>query len=82
MNGADALIFTGGIGENSPKIRSQICQNLTSLGIQVDQSENAAESHENRRIGNGPIPVWVVPTEEELLIARDTLRCILGIPHE
>jgi acetate kinase len=82
MNGADALIFTGGIGENSPKIRSQICRNLDSLGITIDASENDAESRDGRQIGKGRVPVWVVPTEEELLIARDTLRCILKIEHE
>ncbi len=82
MNGADALIFTGGIGENSPKIRSQICRNLDSLGITIDASKNEADSRDHRQVGKGGVPVWVVPTEEELLIARDTLRCILQIEHE
>jgi acetate kinase len=82
MNGADALIFTGGIGENSPKIRTQICADLTSLGISINPADNEADSRENRQISHSPIPVWVIPTNEELLIARDTLRCILGIPHE
>jgi acetate kinase len=82
MNGADALIFTGGIGENSPKIRSQICRNLDSLGITIDASKNETDSRDHRQVGKGGVPVWVVPTEEELLIARDTLRCILQIEHE
>ncbi|MGD1070855.1 MAG: acetate kinase [Bryobacteraceae bacterium] len=82
MNGADALIFTGGIGENSPEIRAQICTGLENLGIALEPAANASGSREDRRIGTSPIPVWVVPTEEELLIARDTLRCILGIAHE
>jgi acetate kinase len=82
MNGADALIFTGGIGENSPEIRAQICAGLENLGIGLDAPANTSGSREDRQIGTSRVPVWVVPTEEELLIARDTLRCILGIAHE
>ena len=82
MDGADALIFTGGIGENSPEIRAQICSKTASLGISLDAAANTAKSGEPRQIGHGRVPVWVVPTQEELLIARDTLRCILNIPHE
>jgi acetate kinase len=82
MNGADALIFTGGIGENSAEIRARICANLNALGVSVDAPANSAESREDRRIGNSKVEVWVVPTDEELLIARDTYRCIHGIPHD
>jgi acetate kinase len=82
MNGADALIFTGGIGENAAAIRARICDGLGSLGIAVDPEANARDSKSARQIGSSSIPVWVVPTNEELLIARDTLRCILKIPHE
>jgi acetate kinase len=81
MNGADAVIFTGGIGENSPEIRSRVCDGLTSLGISLDAEANAEKTTGARRIGprkgSPDIPVWVVPTNEELLIARDTLRCIV-----
>jgi acetate kinase len=76
MNGADVLIFTAGIGEHAPSIRARICAGLDNLGITIDERENQIESKEARRIGNSKIPVWIVPTEEELLIARDTLRCI------
>lgn len=82
MNGADVLIFTGGIGENAPRIRARICEGLSNLGIAIDAQANEHESGEAREVGSSTIPVWVVPTDEELLIARDTLRCILGIPHE
>lgn len=82
MNGADVLIFTGGIGENASVIRAQICDGLSNLGIALDPAANERESKDPREIGSSPIPVWVVPTDEELLIARDTLRCILNIPHE
>jgi acetate kinase len=82
MNGADVLIFAGGIGENAPAIRAGICAGLDNLGIAVDNEANERESRHPRQIGSSPIPVWVVPTDEELLIARDTMRCILHIPHE
>jgi acetate kinase len=82
MNGADALIFTAGIGENAAVIRARICADLGNLGIAVDPALNENGSRGPREIGRSKIPVWVVPTDEELLIARDTLRCILKIPHE
>jgi acetate kinase len=82
MNGADVLIFTAGIGENAAPIRAKICDGLDQLGIAIDSAANAVGGREPRQIGRSAIPVWVIPTEEELLIARDTLRCILKIPHE
>jgi acetate kinase len=82
MNGADALIFTAGIGENAAVIRARICEGLGNLGIAVDPVLNENGSREPREIGRSKIPVWVVPTDEELMIARDTLRCILKLPHE
>ena len=82
MGGADVLIFTGGIGENAAVIRAEICEGLEGLGIAVDPSANENENHDAREIGSSATKVWVVPTDEELLIARDTLRCILKIPHE
>jgi len=81
MNGTDVLIFTGGIGENAAAIRARICEGLGNLGIAVDAEANLRDSRDAREIGGSQIPVWVVPTDEELLIARDTLRCILKIPH-
>jgi acetate kinase len=82
MNGADVLIFAGGIGENAAAIRAQICAGLDNLGIAIDPKANESESREPRQIGFSSIKVWVVPTDEELLIARDTMRCILKIPHD
>jgi acetate kinase len=82
MDGADALIFTAGIGENSPEIRARICAGMEDMGIAVDPAANQSADKRDRRIGGSRVEVWVVPTEEELLIARDTVRCILGIPHE
>ena len=76
MNGADALIFTAGIGEHSAPVRAGICAELDQLGIAIEPALNNAESHEARRIGNSPVAVWVIPTEEQLMIARDTVECI------
>jgi acetate kinase len=83
LNGVDAVIFAGGIGERAPAIRAQICESLGAIGIAVDPAKNtAADSVEaNISTEGASTPVWVIPTNEELLIARDTLRCILGIPH-
>src|SRR5579864_2370022 len=82
MNSADVLIFAGGIGENSPAIRAEICAGLSNLGIAIDHDANELDSHEARQIGTSSIPVWVVPTDEALLLAQDPLRCILGISYE
>ena len=80
MNGADAVVFTGGIGENSPEVRARICDGLEWLGIELDEELN--QSHTGGREGlisrEGSRPaVYVIPTDEELLIARDTVRCVL-----
>jgi len=84
MNGADAVIFTGGIGENSAEIRTRICNGLGWLGIELDAERNAA--HRGGREGlisrdSSRLAVYVIPTDEELLIARDTVRCIDGAPQ-
>jgi acetate kinase len=81
MGGAEALIFTGGIGENSATIRERICSGLEDLGIQLDARRNAQSEKRDRQIGMSRIQTWVIPTNEELLIARDTFRCVSGLPH-
>lgn len=81
MNGADAIVFAGGIGENSAEIRARICGDLDWLGIAVDDARNAAltEGAEGRFDRNGSrVELWVIPTDEELLIARDTWRVVTG----
>lgn len=79
MNGADAVVFTGGIGENSSKIRQMICERLTWLGVEIDPELN--KSYINGRDGfisstRSRLKIFVVSTNEELLIARDTVRLI------
>jgi acetate kinase len=79
MNGAEAIVFTGGIGENSAEIRARICDDLTSLGVEVDAELNAANGADrNGQINSDSsrVAVFVIPTNEELLIARDTVRVI------
>jgi acetate kinase len=72
----DALVFTGGIGENSALIRSQVLARLGFLGLTEDTDANARNGRESRgRISlDGPAVAMVVPTDEELMIARDTAR--------
>ncbi|HXW14779.1 MAG TPA: acetate/propionate family kinase, partial [Terriglobia bacterium] len=79
----DGLVFTGGIGENSPPIRAQACEGLSELGIQIDSARNAAMVGKEGEISTdgSRIRVMVIPTNEELLIARDTFRAVRGIPN-
>jgi acetate kinase len=82
MNGADAIVFTGGIGENSAEVRARICDGLDWLGIAVDDARNTAMAGgaEGRIDRDGTrVELWVVPTDEELLIARDSWRVVNGV---
>lgn len=84
LGGADALVFTGGIGENSPEIRRRICVNLDSIGLDFDDVRNEAVlDGEEGEISSteSRLKAYVIPTNEELLIARDTFRVITGAPR-
>lgn len=84
MNGADALVFTGGIGENAPDVRRRVCAELDFLGIALDEARNAAVTGgQEGEIGaaGARVKVYVIPTNEELLIARDTVRCVRDAPR-
>ncbi len=83
MGGADAVVFTGGIGENSPEIRTQICEGLQFFGLKLDPAKNNQGSGRESRITthDSKLHAYVIPTDEELLIARDTVSCILGESH-
>ena len=79
MNGADAIVFTGGIGENSPEVRRLICENLSWMGIEIDPQLNQTFISGCEGIISkdaARLKVFVIPTNEELLIARDTVRLI------
>jgi len=75
MNGCDAIIFTAGIGENDARARKAVCSQLGFFGIEIDDAANNIRGEE-RKISteNSKIQVWVIPTNEELAIARDTLE--------
>jgi acetate kinase len=83
MDGADAIVLTGGIGENSPELRARICDGLQWIGIELNEelnrSNNAREGLISKE-GSRPA-VYIIPTDEELLIARDTVRCVLKEPQ-
>jgi acetate kinase len=82
VGGADAVVFTGGIGENSPEIRRRILQDLEWAGVQLDLEANRrmVGGAEGKICGDDArLCAWVIPTDEELLIARDTARLVLGL---
>ncbi len=77
MNGVDAIAFTGGIGENDADLRAYICENLAYLGIKLDKEQNAKRGDDIRiSTEDSAVAVYVIPTNEELAIARDTLKII------
>jgi len=71
----DAIIFTGGIGENATFVREAVCRDMAPLGVALDSDKNAATFAAEATIStaDSTVRVMVVPTNEELLIARDTL---------
>jgi acetate kinase len=83
MGGADAVVFTGGIGENSPEIRAGICAGMEWAGLTIDTAKNQQTVGCEGLIStdDSRLRAYAIPTDEELLIARDTVRVILGEPH-
>jgi acetate kinase len=84
MNGADAVVFTGGIGENSAEVRDRICRDLDVFGIALDKKKNKAtvgRKESDISAEKAKTRIWVIPTNEELLIARDTVRCVKDAPR-
>lgn len=80
MNGVDVLVFTAGVGENSAALRQAVCRNLTFLGLELDERANEQRSDEGRIISTeqSRVQVLVIPTNEELVIARDTHQLLLN----
>ncbi|MCD7848170.1 MAG: acetate kinase [Oscillospiraceae bacterium] len=78
MNGLDAILFTGGIGENSSEVRGAVCKDMSFMGIEIDEELNNSTRGKLVKISteNSKVEVWIVPTNEELLIARDTLAVV------
>jgi acetate kinase len=77
LDGADAIVFTGGIGENGSGIRRAVCDNLSGLGIRLDDAANSAIKGEGRiNTSDSRVEIWVVPTNEELIVARQTCALV------
>lgn len=81
MDGLDAIVFTGGIGEHSWQLRQDVCSNLNFLGVEFDEKANKEKNGEEIKLSmeNSKVDVWVVPTNEELLIAQDTEKIIKAL---
>ncbi len=79
LDGVDAIVFTAGIGENSPFLRQRVCEGLGFLGVTIDAEKNNSKGKEVDITGEGSkAKVLVIPTNEELVIARDTLEIVSG----
>ena len=77
LGNVDAVVFTAGLGENSAESRKEICKGLESLGIEIDVDANKTRGKEQLiSKKNSKIKVFVIPTNEELVIARDTLEIV------
>ena len=81
LGGADALVFTAGIGQGSAWMRARICQGLAGMGLVVDEMRNRAPATDSRAVRpvsdpSAPIPILVVPTDEEAMIARETMTAL------
>ncbi|MBU2472051.1 MAG: acetate kinase, partial [Bacteroidetes bacterium] len=84
MHGADAIAFAGGIGENSPEVRQRICNGLEWFGITLDDKLNkqiVGGKEGEITTKDSRVKVYVIPTNEEMLIARDTVRCVKDVPR-
>jgi acetate kinase len=84
MGGAEAVVFTGGIGENAPQVRDRICAGLGHMGLTIDSDRNSSMqpgSAGEISTDEASLKAWVIPTDEELLIARDTYRVVEDIPR-
>ena len=77
MNGVDVITFAGGVGERGPDERAEICSYLSFMGVELDREANKVKAVEKEiSTPNSKIKVWIVPTEEELMIARETLQLV------
>lgn len=77
MNGIDAIVFTGGIGENQVYVRKAICDHLQFIGVSIDENKNMIRGEEvELSNAESKLKVYVIPTNEELVIARDTIKLV------
>lgn len=79
LNGVDAIVFTAGLGENSPEMREAVCENLTYLGVEFDAEANNVRGREREITKPGSkVRAFIIPTNEELMIARETISLVEG----
>jgi acetate kinase len=79
MGGLDCIVFTAGIGENTPTVRAGVCEGLEFLGVQLDENKNEGKNDGSIReisTPNSKVKVLVIPTNEELVIARETAELL------
>lgn len=80
MNGLDAVVFTAGMGENNPELRERACADMEYLGIEIDKEVNAKAHHQSNTVElstpDSKVKVYLIPTNEELMIASDTERIV------
>ena len=83
MNGVDLIVFTAGIGENNPRLRRHICENLSYMGVKIDADANdgARSSETIISTPDSSVTVALIPTNEELVIARDTMRIVTELEN-
>lgn len=80
LNGVDVIVFTGGVGENQQVLRKRVCDHLTYMGVKIDDEVNSSSRGEEKLISapDSAVKVVVIPTDEELMIARDTEAIVNG----
>ena len=83
MNGLDAIVFTAGMGENNTELRARVCTDMEFFGIELDKEVNAKAHHQSNIVklstDNSKVAVWLIPTNEELMIARDTEEIVKAL---
>lgn len=81
MGGVDAIVFTGGIGEHNAELRYNVCSDMEFMGIAIDADKNEEMNAKEAKVSaeNSKVQVWVIPTNEELLIAQDTEKIVNGL---
>ena len=76
MNGLDAIVFTAGVGENTPDIRERVCKGLSFMGVEIDVEKNDTRDEGDMATANSRVRIFNIPTNEELVIAQDTERLV------
>ena len=75
LNGADAIVFTGGIGENSQRVRHDVCADMDYVGLHLDEGRNIQAKGETKiSADDSRVEIWIVPTNEEIVVARQTVE--------